>query len=227
MNAEIDRAKSASMSAIRVAVGSLNPVKVGAVRAAIERSALRPASLEVLGFDVPSGVPDQPWGDLETRQGAISRAQRCADAFKAAHGAWPDYAVGLEGGVCEENLAAEHPGVAGLAPVLQCFAWMACYRPTPVQGRPSWGFARTGSFEVPPRVVALMRSGMELGDADDKVFNDLNSKQKGGSVAKVTQGVIDRTAYYEHAMLLALAPFVHDESGLYGDPAEPLIVPRE
>ena len=46
------------MSAIRVAVGSLNPVKVGAVRAAIERSALRPASLEVLGFDVPSGVPD-------------------------------------------------------------------------------------------------------------------------------------------------------------------------
>ena len=53
MNAEIDRAKSASMSAIRVAVGSLNPVKVGAVRAAIERSALRPASLEVLGFDVP------------------------------------------------------------------------------------------------------------------------------------------------------------------------------
>ena len=57
--------------------------------------------------------------------------------------------------MCEENLAAEHPGVAGLAPVLQCFAWMACYRPTPVQGRPSWGFARTGSFEVPPRVVAL------------------------------------------------------------------------
>ena len=159
--------------------------------------------------------------------GAIARAQRCADAFKAAHGAWPDYAVGLEGGVCEENLAAEHPGVAGLAPVLQCFAWMACYRPTPVQGRPSWGFARTGSFEVPPRVVALMRSGMELGDADDKIFGELNSKQKGGSVAKVTQGVIDRTAYYEHAMLLALAPFVHDESGLYGDPAEPLIVPRE
>ena len=167
-------------------------------------------------------------GDLRDAacRGAISRAQRCADAFKAAHGDWPDYAVGLEGGVCEENLAAEHPGVAGLAPVLQCFAWMACYRPTPVQGRPSWGFARTGSFEVPPRVVALMRSGMELGDADDKVFNDLNSKQKGGSVAKVTQGVIDRTAYYEHAMQLALAPFVHDESGLYGDPSEPLIVPQ-
>ena len=93
------------MSAIRVAVGSLNPVKVGAVRAAIERSALRPGTLEVLGFDVPSGVPDQPWGDLETRQGAIARAQRCADAYKAAHGELPEFAVGLEGGVLTDDLA--------------------------------------------------------------------------------------------------------------------------
>ena len=46
-----------------------------------------------------------------------------------------------------------------------------------------------------------------------------NSKQKGGTVAKVTKGMIDRTAYYEHALHLALVPFVHDEStpGLYRD----------
>ena len=163
---------------IRVAVGSLNPVKVGAVRAAIEHSALHTGVLEVEGFDVPSGVPDQPWGDLETRQGAIARAQRCADAYKAAHGELPEFAVGLEGGVLTDDLASVHPGVAGLASVLQCFAWMAVLRPKPVQGRPSWGFARTGSFEVPPRIVALMRSGMELGDADDKIFGELNSKQK-------------------------------------------------
>ena len=58
-----------------------------------------------------------------------------------------------------------------------------------------------------------------LGDADDAVFADTNSKQKGGTVAKVTKGMIDRTAYYEHALHLALVPFVHDEStpGLYRD----------
>ena len=58
-----------------------------------------------------------------------------------------------------------------------------------------------------------------LGDADDAVFADTNSKQKGGTVAKVTKGMVDRTAYYEHALHLALVPFVHDEStpGLYRD----------
>lgn len=58
-----------------------------------------------------------------------------------------------------------------------------------------------------------------LGDADDAVFADTNSKQKGGTVAKVTKGLVDRTAYYEHALHLALVPFVHDEStpGLYRD----------
>ena len=31
----------------------------------------------------------------------------------------------------------------------------------------------------------------------------------------VTRGLIDRTAYYEHAVVCALAPFLHDDSGLY------------
>ena len=98
--------------------------------------------------------------------------------------------------------------------------------PADAGARTAVGFARTGSFEVPPRVVALMRSGMELGDADDKVFNDLNSNE--GRLGR--QGDAGRRS---HRVLrarerkLALAPFVHDESGLYGDPSEPLISPRE
>ena len=57
---------------------------------------------------------------------------------------------------------------------------------------------------------------MELGDADDKVFQDINSKQKGGTIGKCTKGLIDRTQYYEHALACALVPFIHDGSGLYG-----------
>ena len=56
---------------------------------------------------------------------------------------------------------------------------------------------------------------MELGDADDAVFKDTNSKQKGGTIGKCTHGLIDRTKYYEHALLCALVPFVHDGSNLY------------
>ena len=118
-------ARNSHMSAIRVAVGSLNPVKVGAVRAAIERSALRPASR---CWALTCRAACQTSLGRPRDAAGRNRARSAAPTLSAAHGAWPDYAVGLEGGVCEENLAAEHPGVAGLAPVLQCSAWMACYR---------------------------------------------------------------------------------------------------
>ena len=58
---------------------------------------------------------------------------------------------------------------------------------------------------------------MELGDATDAAFAEVNSKQKGGAVAKVTNGLIDRTKYYEHALCCAIAPFMHADTGLYND----------
>ena len=205
-----------------VAVGSSNPVKVNSVRNTF--SACFPERQVVISsHDVPSGVPDQPWGDLETRQGALNRAAACHAAHLEATGSAPHFAVGLEGGVCEENLAEQHPNVAGLKSAVQCFAFMAIMGAgvTP-DSPPRWGIARTASFQLPQKIISLMRGEggqppMELGDADDAVFSDVNSKQKGGTVAKATKGMIDRTAYYEHAMFCALAPFLHDDTALYAD----------
>ena len=200
-----------------VAVGSKNPVKVNSVRSAFARCfTLDESAIECVGMDVPSGVPDQPWGDDETRQGAISRASAVHAKYSAERGAPPDYAVGLEGGCVEEQLAALHPGVAGLGSVVSCFAFMAVLQigsGTP----PRWGIARTASFPLAPRIVDLMRGAdgqppMELGDADDACFADTNSKQKGGTIAKLSKGQIDRTQYYEHALVCALVPLVHDSS---------------
>ena len=56
----------------RVVVGSMNPVKIAAVRAVVAR--LDPNAV-VLGSNVDSGVPSQPFGDLETQQGAETRAR--------------------------------------------------------------------------------------------------------------------------------------------------------
>jgi len=49
---------------------------------------------------------------------------------------------------------------------------------------------------------------MELGQADDEVFYEDNSKQKGGSVGILTKGKLNRTEYYQQAVLLALIPFL-------------------
>jgi len=69
------------------------------------------------------------------------------------------------------------------------------------------GCARTSAFALPPAICALVAAGMELGDADDKVFGSSNAKQAGGTVGHLTLGVIDRTLYYEQAVVLAFIPF--------------------
>ena len=76
----------------RIAVGSTNPVKVGAVRAVMERLG---GAGDVSGVSVPSGVPDQPWGDEQTIRGALARARAAREVSDA------DLGVGIEGGVVE------------------------------------------------------------------------------------------------------------------------------
>jgi non-canonical (house-cleaning) NTP pyrophosphatase len=65
----------------------------------------------------------------------------------------------------------------------------------------------TGRFALPPRVAELVHQGKELGVADDIVFGRTNSKQENGAVGLLTENIIDRAAYYEQAVILALIPF--------------------
>ena len=74
------------------------------------------------------------------------------------------------------------------------------------------GVAVAAVLRVAPHVAS---QGMELGVADDKVFGRVDSKREGGSVGLLSGGLIDRTAYYEHAMTLALVPFMDCNKGLY------------
>ena len=149
------------------------------------------ASLEVEGFNVSSGVPDQPVGEEQTREGALNRAIRCYDEFIAAHGNAPDFAVGMEGGIDGMNEGD----------TMKCFAVMCVYNGT------SKGFARTATFDLPEKIGVLVRGGMELGSADDEVFKTVNSKQGQGTVGALTNGVISRTDYYVPAIVLAHVPF--------------------
>jgi len=46
-----------------------------------------------------------------------------------------------------------------------------------------------------------------LGEADDIIFGQTNSKQKNGTVGNLTDNAVDRTKYYIDAIILALIPF--------------------
>lgn len=167
----------------RIIIASKNPVKIDAALAGFRR--MWPGQIFTAeGISVPSGVRDQPMDDGETLLGAHNRAARARTILPEA-----DYWVGIEGGCAE--------GAGGM----ETFAWVV------VLNRTLTGRSRTGMFILPEEVAALVRSGMELGHADDAVFGRSNSKQNDGSVGLLTGGVIDRKAYYEHAVVLALIPF--------------------
>lgn len=171
---------------MRVIVASRNPVKIGAAKDAF--AAVFPeATIDVSGIEVDSGVGDQPDSDAKTREGARARALRATDAAPDA-----DFWVGLEGGV--EVLDGQ----------LMAFAWMA------VKGRSGdVSEARSATLPLPPAVKELVGAGMELGEANDRVFSTVNSKQGGGAYGLLTDGRYTRESIYAQTLIIALTPFVN------------------
>ncbi|MCF7801403.1 MAG: inosine/xanthosine triphosphatase [Candidatus Marinimicrobia bacterium] len=168
-----------------IIVASKNPVKIEAARRGFER-AFPQRTFTVEGVTVDSGVSDQPRTDNETRLGALNRSG-------AARAVYPegDFFVGMEGGV--ERVKGEW----------EAFAWMVIMDKAGKIGR-----GRTGVFVLPAAIGKLLDTGMELGEADDQVFDLSNSKQNTGAVGILTKGMINRTAYYEPAILFALIPWL-------------------
>lgn len=174
---------------LRIVVASGNPVKLRATERAFGKR-FPDIRLEVTSVSVPSGVSEQPMSDAETRHGAETRAARARQSSPDA-----DYWVGLEGGV-------EAHGNALIA-----FAWMA------VRNRAgNTGTARSVTLTLPPAIKTLMDQGMELGDANDKVFATMNSKQAGGAFGLLTDGLYTREDVYTQTLVVALTPLV---SSLY------------
>ena len=160
-------------------------MKVDAVRAVLERCC---ASVTVYGLAVPSGVPDQPWGDHETRVGAIARARAALAADSAA-----DLGVGLEGGVVRSDADGS---------VSSC-AWAAI---VDREGIVSVGGSL--AMPLPPAVIALLDAGVELGHAMDQVARTTNVKQGRGAVGVLTGGLITRQQAYEPLVTYALSRWI-------------------
>lgn len=177
---------------MKVLVASRNPVKLQACQQAFEH-VFPYVNITVAGIEVESGVSDQPSGIVETRQGSENRVQELLHSqFEA------DFYAGIEGGITqiEERIYA--------------FAWIV------VSDGKQKADACTAHFQLPDKVTELIHRGLELGDANDQVFGEQNSKQKGGAVGLLTGGSITRTALYVPAIEMALIPFRPENASLYG-----------
>jgi len=174
---------------IKIVVASKNPVKLDAVKEGL--SVFIPEEFELMGISVESGVSDQPMSDAETMQGAEIRIKNAQVQFPGC-----DFYIGIEGGV-EETVSG-----------MMAFAWIV------ISNNNKIGQARTASFFLPHEVARLVHQGMELGDADDRVFAKSNSKQQNGAVGLLTNDAITRKSLYMPAVQMAFIPFLNPE--LYG-----------
>ena len=171
---------------MKVVIASHNPAKIRAVKQAFSLQFPEDV-IDLLPVSVESGVSDQPLSDEETRHGANNRAHNAREQHVEA-----DFWIGLEGGI--ETIDGQ----------LMTFAWMVVLGPGP-----QIGSARTVTLPLPPAVKMLVDNGLELGDANDRVFSAVNSKHHGGAFGLLTNGIYTRESVYTEALVIALVPFVN------------------
>jgi inosine/xanthosine triphosphatase len=167
-------------SAMRVVVGSTNPVKIAATQSVLCR--VHGSDISVEAVAVESSVAHQPWGNEGTALGALNRALAAQRQLGATLG------IGFEGGLLE---------VWG---DLYTCAWCAVARDDGLVG-----IAGGESVLLPPSVADAVRAGAELGPAMDALTGQQDTKQHDGAIGILTGGLLNRQAAYEHLLTMALA----------------------
>lgn len=170
---------------MRVAIGSTNPVKISAVKTAFKKIWLK-KRFKFVSVEVSSGVSKQPMSDLESIRGAKNRAKLAMRKLNA------DFGVGLEGGVQKIGTNWFDNG------------WIVIINKKGVEG-----IGCSIKMLTPPKMMRLIKTGLELGDADDILFKSKNSKQKEGHFGHMTKNIITRTSGYEQAVISALVRFIN------------------
>lgn len=173
-----------------LAVGSTNPVKLQAVRTA---TAVTWPDAQVIGYDVPSGVAAQPWGEEETRRGARARAGKALEAALHAQKLTATslhdtlLGIGLEGGVF---LDGEE---------LWTTVWVAV---TDTTGQ--YYESNGARFRIPTIIADKIKDGGEMGPVVSELVNTANIKQTIGMIGVVTYSFVDRAEEYASIAKLAL-----------------------
>lgn len=168
---------------MRVAVGSLNEVKIEAVKNCFEKF-----FKEIVIEPISVKAPSQPIGFDETLRGAVFRASEALRLSGA------DYGVGLEAGLIE----VPH-SITGYVDQHICVI-------VDQKDRVTAGFSM--AFEFPREVVEKLLKG-EAGEAEEVMemisgIRDIG--EKCGAIGYLSRGEIERRILCEQAVISALIP---------------------
>lgn len=166
---------------MKVAVGSKNKTKVGAVENVL--SAMNP---QIVAIDVPSGVSAQPFSDEETMKGAKNRAYRALVETDS------DIGIGLEGGVMEtaEGLLLCNWGALKLKDGTDLMA----------------GGAR---ILLPEEISEGLRKGFELSHVMDEYTSKYDVRSNEGAIGIFTNSLVQREEMFTHIVKLLFGQYLY------------------
>ncbi len=171
---------------MNVNVGTGNPLKVKAVRAAFVE-VFEGESLNVKAVSVVAGIPSQPFGEAVIR-GAMRRAKA---ALGDSH-----FGVGIEAGLIQL------PGCDRPLNVQFCAIIDRSDRMTIGLGP---------GFELPQGVVKQLEQGSTLNREMSRLAGIPEIKETIGAIGVLSGGRIDRVAITREAVLMALVPRIGGE----------------
>lgn len=163
----------------QIVAATTNPAKIQAILQAFTQI-FGEGTCRIDALCVESGVPEQPFGSEETRNGArnrISNARRCRpDA---------DFWVAIEAGIDEDST----------------FSWVI------VESPHQRGEARSATLPLPAVILERVRAGEALGPVMSHYTGIDEIGRKEGAIGTFTAGALTRSSVYYQAVILALSPF--------------------
>eukprot|EP00668_Euglena_longa_P014849 GGOE01018879.1.p2 GENE.GGOE01018879.1~~GGOE01018879.1.p2 ORF type:complete len:211 (-),score=51.94 GGOE01018879.1:409-1020(-) len=200
-------AASAPAPPLRVAVGSLSPIKLAAV-AQVFRQQFPDRAVDVQGRDTQSGVNAQPVGHEETLHGCANRLEQALSACQDAH-----YVVAMENGLVPVDV----PGCplscdpeADPNPRHFDVAWVAIYD-APHQ-RCEW--SHSAGVPFPPSAVDEARArGLERTTAGLVLQRQGLAAHHADPHTTLTEGLAARGDLLEQALRVALGLLLHQRHG--------------
>jgi len=174
---------------MKIIVGSVNPVKINAVREAFLKYY---KDFLVEGIKVDSFVHRQP-KNYETFEGAENRALELVK-INNTEMLQADFFVGIEGGIMKH-----------------VDKWFAFGCMCIIDKKMNKSFGTSPHFQIPNEVAVRLLAGEELGEVMDEIMKMKNTKQNLGAIGFFTNGVINRTQLYVPGIIAALIPFNHPE----------------
>ncbi|WP_337955927.1 DUF84 family protein [Bacillus weihaiensis] len=167
-----------------IAIGTENPTKVNAVKAALAPY----LEASFVQADVSSDVSDQPKSDDETLTGAINRAKNVLYHSKA------DLGIGLEGGLIKTTSG-----------------YFLCNWGALVDEKLKPIVAGGARIVIPDEIGERVFKGQELGVVMDDYVKKHNVRQNEGAIGIFTNGLVDRTKMFTELSTLLIGQYFYQQ----------------